>query len=104
MGGAELLEDTVFVLVLIEGVPGATKDLLHTSSTPLLRAAGLKAIFEVGQLFPELLGTPAVVAEVAALIDALAKSASSGDTEVQRNAEMLHGFVCYVSNTMQRKQ
>jgi len=103
-GGAELLEDTIFVLVLIDGVSGVAKDLLHTSSTPLLRAAGLKAIFEVGQLFPEILGTLAVVTEVAALIDALAKSVASGDTEVQRNAEMLHGFLCYLSQTMQRKQ
>lgn len=99
-GGADLLEDTMFVLSLIEGVSSVANDLRNASSTPLLRAAGLKAIFEVGQLFPELLGATGVMTEVAALIDALVKSVAPGDTEIQRNAEMLHGLLCYISQNM----
>jgi hypothetical protein len=102
--GAELLEDTLFVLGLTEGVSTIVKDLQQLSgNSPMLAAAGLKAIFELGQLFPESLATPNVAAEVNALIEALARNAASaGDSGIQRNAEMLHGLLCYMSRTMLR--
>jgi len=104
--GRELLEDTVYVLALIDGISSVRKVILASPATAeSLRAAGLKGIFELGQFFPELLSTPTVAAEIAALIETLTCACSpAGSSEIKRNAEMLHGFLCYLSQTTLNRQ
>merc|ERR1719277_589897 len=67
----ELLEDALYVLGLVDGVPALLNVLTSSSRTYLeLRSAGLKSLFELGRTFPNLLASGQVMAEVRSVTNA----------------------------------
>eukprot|EP00811_Abedinium_folium_P015193 NODE_2415_length_2217_cov_5.178469.p1 GENE.NODE_2415_length_2217_cov_5.178469~~NODE_2415_length_2217_cov_5.178469.p1 ORF type:complete len:590 (+),score=159.81 NODE_2415_length_2217_cov_5.178469:100-1869(+) len=89
----ELLEDASYVAGLVDGVQVVAQLLVSSDAQARpLRAGGLKALFELGRCFPELLSGPSGAA-VAAAANELAASHGPDEAEIQRHAELLRGVL-----------
>jgi len=108
----ELLEDALYVLGLLDGIPTLLQNLAGSSSGSVwFRSAGLKALFELARTFPSLMSDSRLVAEaqrVAAALGREAESASqaaglrAGTTsadalELLRRCELVHGLAVTAS-------
>mmetsp|Transcript_44106 Transcript_44106/g.116679 ORF Transcript_44106/g.116679 Transcript_44106/m.116679 type:complete len:752 (-) Transcript_44106:97-2352(-) len=91
----DTLEDALYVLTHLDGVSETVQVLVSSGpDAELLRASGLKALFELGRFFPELFVGP-VADEVAAAAEILQTDNRNAGINVttQRHAELLKGLV-----------
>jgi len=99
--GLKLLEDAAYALGLVSGVPSVVQILAASeTSAGALRASGLKALFELGRCFPELVAPS--VADVVAVTEMLASGNGPCELEIRRHAELLRGML--YSMAQQRPQ
>eukprot|EP00415_Alexandrium_ostenfeldii_P001620 UN1620 len=100
-----LLEDALYALGMVEGVPTVLQVLAQSQATHIhLRSAGLKALFELGRTYPDLMAPPRS-SEVQAVANAISLEASSAsqaarageesseDLELLRLAELVRGML-----------
>lgn len=87
-GGSELLEDAFFVLATLKGMEPILKIIKEIEETSL-KAAGLKAIFELGRSQPALLKPP--LASLVMSAGVTMAQAHPKDGALQRAAQLLVG-------------
>jgi len=101
----KLLEDALYALGMVEGVPAVLQVLANSDGMQvLLRSSGLKALFELGRTYPDSLAPPRN-GEVHAVANAIALEASAASNsegtgnaasetlDVLRNAELVRGML-----------
>mmetsp|Transcript_10233 Transcript_10233/g.24115 ORF Transcript_10233/g.24115 Transcript_10233/m.24115 type:complete len:302 (+) Transcript_10233:1-906(+) len=105
-----LVEDAFYTLGLVEGIPAVLQVLVGSNRVcVLLRSGGLKALFELGRMFPDLMAPPrssevlAVAGAIAGEASSLNEAAGPGDVnaevvELLRLVELVRGLLGHVSS------